>query len=105
MNCLTRLHPYMVPSMTDPEPAFCTFQGPLFETARNDAHEDVLISPWLSGIEPRDGTVVGRVAAAANEEGPVEQIFLQIENCRINEEDVIAQEVKFAVKEFVTTNT
>lgn len=51
MNRSTRLQLHVAPPMTSAEAALGTSQDPSFETARNDAHDDVSVSAWEAALD------------------------------------------------------
>lgn len=70
-----------------------------FATARNRPHDDVPISALEAMLKCKSVRWSGEVAAASNEELPVEQESRKIEKRWTNKSVLIAREVKFAVKE------
>lgn len=103
MNRSTRSHPDMVPPMMNPESASHASQDPPFETARNETHDDVLISALEATLNDKREPWSNEAAAAANEGAPVKNESRQISNRHTNEGDVIAREVRSAVSDLVTT--
>lgn len=86
----------MVLLMTEPRSTLRPFQDPSFGMARNDSLDDVLILAWEAAFGDESEPWCGKAAAAAREEGPVQQQSCQIETPCTNEEDIIAREVKLS---------
>lgn len=93
----------MTPTRTSPCSALRASQVHLFETAGNEAHEIVPIFVCKAALSEKLAPTTASWATTSQDEGPVELQKRQIAKpCR--NEEVIALEVKYAVKGTVCNN-
>lgn len=85
------------------EAALSASQDKLLERVDNDAHDTVPIWSWEAVSNDMSEPWSSEATAADTNEAPVEHKDRPIKSCSTNEENVNAREIKFAVKELVTT--
>lgn len=71
---------------------------------RNDGNDDVLISAWEVALNNEIKPWAGEVAYSVKDEPNVEHENHSMECRRTKDEDVIAREVRYAVKDLVHKN-
>lgn len=103
MNRSTRSHQDMFQPVTNSKASLHARQDPLFETARDDAHGDVLISAWGALLDYESKLWFSKAVAGTNNQEQVEHETGRIEIHRTNEGDMIEREVKSCVKKLDTT--
>lgn len=84
--------------MPSPEAVLHNFPNPSFKTPSNGSHDCVSISAWKPALNKKSEPWSGKAAGAANEEAPGEFDQRHIESRRSDNDELIAREVKSAVK-------
>lgn len=103
MNRLKCLHPDVVSPMKIPEWKLHTSQDPLFLTTRNETYYNIPMSDGEAFLQDESKPLSEEPEASANEKASVKKDRCQLESSCTNEKDVIAQQVKSATKELITT--
>lgn len=98
MNRSTRSHDDVVLPMPKPDATIHASHVPLFKTARNDPHDDLPISTWEATLSEESVRITAGVIDKIYAEPPGEVKHCPIESHRNENEDMIAPEVKYAVK-------
>lgn len=90
----------MVSTIMNPKAALHNSQDPSFEKARIEANDNIPISARRVALKDESAPWTGEMATAANVEPHIKH-----ENCQesigTKNEDVVAREVKFFIKDFV----
>lgn len=105
LNRSTHSHPDVVPPWRTLKPHYALHpsQDLLFESTGNDTLDYIPLSAWKVALNDEMKPWCREARAAGNDDPSVTHESLYIESCCTNEEDMIAREVKFAVKALVST--
>lgn len=76
----------------------------LFEISREDAQSDLLISAFKVALSKEHASSPVGVQAAVPSEAPVKLENRRSESCYIDDKDMVAGEVKSAMKDLVVKN-
>lgn len=101
INSSTCSHPDVFHLMTNPEGALRSSHDPSFETAWNNAHDDVPISALKGSLKEGPAPKFSGVATVLHDEVFVKCKSRHIESHRTNDK-YMAREVESAVKQMAT---
>lgn len=94
----------MIQLVRTPKDALRVSHDLSFEMVWSDAYEDIPVKAWEATINKKCAPTTARVVTPVHEEGRVEFGNRHVENHRTENEDVIAGEVKYAVRSWSQTN-
>lgn len=89
-------------TIPNPEVAVHESYDPLLETAGKHSYDKVPLSAWEAALKGDINPWSGKVAATACEEASAEQKRRETESHHTKENDLMAQEVKFAVIKLIS---
>lgn len=101
MNCSARSHPDMVLSMLNPEAVLHISHDPSFEMVRNDPYDDVPLSALEAALNRVSVPTTAGVAATVHTDAPGKIDHRPIESLCTDNDDGIAREVKYALKQLI----
>lgn len=89
----------MVPPIMNSEAQLCPAQDMPFETKMSNTHESIVKLVWEAALSQQQTRTSARDTTTLYDKALVEYHKRHIENCRPSDEDLIALEVKLAIKE------